>query len=111
MNHLIERCKNEKYYQTIRFFYHRLPADKKKEFILMVAYENIFLASQCVMSDTQNEEIEIIMKEFQWDRDQTYKEAAKILDVNMEDSHVGMLGISQCRELIIQFRDMRGADI
>lgn len=63
-----------------------------------------------VMRHLAHEEIEIIMKEFQWDRDQTYKEASKILDVNMEDSHVGMLGISQCREVIIQFRDMRGAE-
>jgi len=60
------------------------------------------------MRHLAHEEIENIMKEFKWDRDQIYREAAKILNVNMEDSHVGMLGISQCRTLIIEFREMRG---
>lgn len=50
------------------------------------------------------------MEEFKWDRDQIYREASRILDVNMEKSHVGMLGISQCRKVIIEFREMRGAE-
>lgn len=63
------------------------------------------------MRHKAHEEIEIVMEQFKWDRDTIYKEASRILDVNTEDSHVGMLGISQCRELILQFREMRGEDV
>jgi hypothetical protein len=62
MKNLIEKCKNERYYQTIKFFYHRLSKDEKSPFIVEVAHANILLASQCLMSDTKNEEIENAIK-------------------------------------------------
>lgn len=69
-------------------------------------------SSLCLcMRHKAHEEIDIIMDQFKWTRDETYKEVSKILDVNTEDSHVGMLSISQCRQLIIAFREMRGEDV
>jgi len=58
MKDLENKCKNEKYFQSIRFYYHRLPSESKLEFILEVAEVNIYLASQCIMSDSTNERIE-----------------------------------------------------
>jgi len=57
-----------------------------------------------------HEEMDKIEFDFKWSRDQIYKEASQILDVNTEYAHVGMLGISQCRKLIEAFMDMRGED-
>ena len=63
MKDLENRCKNDKYFQSIRFYYHRLPSDVKLGFILKVAEVNIYLASQCIMSDSANEHIEKHIKE------------------------------------------------
>jgi len=62
MKKLIEKSNNEKYYQTIKYFYHKLTDDKKSQFITQVAEKNILLASQCLMTDKKNEEIESKIK-------------------------------------------------
>lgn len=59
MKDLEERCRNEKYFQMVRFFYHRLPKEDKRNFILQVASFNVLLAAQCAMSDSKDENIEI----------------------------------------------------
>ena len=62
------------------------------------------------MRHKAHEEIEIIMEQFKWSRDRIYREVSRILDIHIEDTHVSMLGISQCRELIVQLIEMRGEE-
>ena len=57
-----------------------------------------------------HEEIDKIAEDFKWDKDTIYNEASKILDVNTEFAHVGMLGINECKKLIEAFLDMRGVE-
>lgn len=63
MINLDEKCAKENYHQTIKFYYHLLPADQKLQFIYNVANRNILLAAQCLMSDTKNDLIENQIKE------------------------------------------------
>ena len=56
-----------------------------------------------------HQEIDIIIEMMKYDKDKIYFESAKVLDVDIDDAHVGMLGISSCRKLIIYYKVMRGA--
>ena len=58
-----------------------------------------------------HEEIDQVMKEFNFNLDQIYKEASKFLDVNSEMAHIGIINISQCKILIESFQNMRGINI
>ncbi|WP_339838549.1 hypothetical protein [uncultured Flavobacterium sp.] len=55
---LINKAKNEKYYQSIRFFYHSLSMDKRHDFVRLVAEYNIYLAAQCIMTSQKDSIIE-----------------------------------------------------
>lgn len=64
MKDLNNKANYEKYFQSIRFFYHSLPIEKKHNFLRQVAFYNIYLAAQCVMSSQKDEiiEEELILK-------------------------------------------------
>ncbi|MDX2174156.1 MAG: hypothetical protein SFY56_13720 [Bacteroidota bacterium] len=50
-----EYCNNEKYYNSIKYFYHLEESEEKKDIILEKLIEfNIVLASICVVSDKRN---------------------------------------------------------
>ena len=58
MRDLINKVNNEKYYQSIRYFYHSLSIDKRHHFVRQVANYNIYLAAQCIMSSQKDTIIE-----------------------------------------------------
>lgn len=87
MKDLEERCKNEKYFQMVRFFYHRLPKEDKRNFILEVASFNVLLAAQCAMSDSKDENIEKDLREL------AINAAEKFSDAN--NSTYGLMAMAE----------------
>ena len=55
---LESKANNEKYFKSIRYFYHNLTELSKHSFILDVSQYNIYLAAQCIMSSQKDEQIE-----------------------------------------------------
>ncbi len=56
------KARQEKYYNSIKYFYHTLPSDKKTEFIQIIAEQNIFLASQCALTGQEDIALELRLK-------------------------------------------------
>lgn len=58
IDNLYIKANSEKYYNSIRYFYHNLSQNKKHDFVLNLADQNIYLAAQCVMTSQKDEIIE-----------------------------------------------------
>lgn len=58
---LERKANNEKYFKSIRYFSHSLKGERRRNYILDVAEQNIYLAAQCVMSAEKDEEFEEVL--------------------------------------------------
>lgn len=52
------KANDEKYFKSIRYFYHSLNSELRRKFIIELSEYNIYLAAQCIMSSQKDEEIE-----------------------------------------------------
>lgn len=52
------KANDEKYFGSVKYFYHNLISDNKHKFILILARYNIYLAAQCIMTSQRDEVIE-----------------------------------------------------
>jgi hypothetical protein len=57
-----------------------------------------------------HEEIQYLVDKMHWTKDDIYSESSKILKSRIEEAHVGMLSISNCRKLIEYYQEIRGVD-
>lgn len=58
-----QKAKQEKYYNSIRYFSHSLKKSDQEDFIKRLSEENMYLAAQCIMSSRANNELEEYLKQ------------------------------------------------